>query len=167
MLEKKEKLIQPINKLRWKNDRSNEYFEAMNALPCDALTNLHDVDLLADELVSSITTQAKSIGMISKINKKTGQSKPWYDSECVSLKKSLIILLKKCKYEKFLNDKTTIEYTNTKEMYHNTKKLKRESYKDSILNQLSQCKDSKTFWNVINGFRRKHNNIKNNIDLKV
>lgn len=70
ILEKKEKIIKRVNKIRWKNDLSSEFFEAMSSLPCDAPTNLHDVDHLADELISTITEQAKSIGMISKINNK-------------------------------------------------------------------------------------------------
>lgn len=166
-LRKKEKSIQSINKVRWKSDLSNEFSEAMNSLLCEAMTNLHNVDLLADELISSITLKAKSIGMTLKINNKTGHSKAWYDSECVSLKKHLKKLLKKCKKEKFDNDETIVEYNNSKKIYHNLKKLKKETHRNSILDQLTQSKDSKTFWRIINSFRRSYNNAKNDIELDV
>lgn len=163
-LERKEKLFQSSNKLKWRNDLANKYFNEMNSVSCIALTNHQDIDFLGEELINLIISKTKVIGKTSKLNNKSGLSKPWYDNECLLLKKTLKKLLNKCKKENFANNQTIVEYDNTKKLYYNKQKLKKETHRNAILEQLMLCKDSKTFWGIITGFRYKCNK-KNDINL--
>lgn len=136
----------------------------MDDLPCSAPTDLCSVDSMAEHLTDAIKSKAKLVGMVSKTKNKSGESKPWYDSECFLLKKFVKKSLKKCKNENFGNQKSVEQYNNNKKLYLNVQKLKKKIYKDSTLDKLSHCKESKSFWSIINGFRSRSNN-KNNIDF--
>lgn len=75
-------------------------FDLMNDFLYNKPTDSHNVNMLAENLINVIKCKAKSAGMISKIKNNSGQFKPWYDFECVSLKKSVKRLLKNCKKRK-------------------------------------------------------------------
>lgn len=130
------------------------------------LTNLLDIDESTDEFIKSVKNIANQIGMISKVNNKTGCSRLWFDADCVMQKSKLKKLIKKCKKEKFENSETVILYNNEKKNYNNIKKMKKESHTKSIIDQLTYCRNSETFWKIINRFRFK-NYPKNNVDFET
>lgn len=105
------------NKVKWRGGLRESFLEAMGDLPEIEGMDFCSLNDTANSIINYIKSKAKSVGMITKINAKTGQSKPWFDAECVALKDSLKILLKKCRelnFEINITQYTAIQKNFTK-----------------------------------------------------
>ncbi|KAJ8983617.1 hypothetical protein NQ317_004255 [Molorchus minor] len=121
--------------------------EVMRSLECKT-----HVQLSYDNLCSTIFEAAKKLNLMkitsySPTSAKRGNehcSKPWYDLECLSLKKQL---------KNALKIESKFNYIEIKKKYKTLLKLKKHNYESDIIMTLSNARNSKDFWLTVNKYR--------------
>ena len=115
-----------------------------------------DANKLANEIKNSILNASKECNLKKKKQKKGKISTPWFDKECLDLKKSLTEIGKKLR-----DDKGNVELRN--EIFALKKKLKKmvrkkkRLHKKKILNEMEKCSftDQKKYWNLVRQLEQK------------
>jgi hypothetical protein len=115
-----------------------------------------DANKLANEIKNSILNASKECNLKKKKQKKGKISTPWFDKECLDLKKSLTEIGKKLR-----DDKGNVELRN--EIFALKKKLKKmvrkkkRLHKKNFLNEMEKCSftDQKKYWNLVRQLEQK------------
>lgn len=150
--------------LKWKGELKEEYKSLMSNTIIE-IENNEDVNDISNIMVECIYEKAYNLGMQNKVKAVNIKSKPWFDSECVTLKNNLKNLLKKCKNNNFASLEMVKDYNETKKEYKCLQKNKKEEYKNCLLDRLSSVRDSNNFWKIINMYRSRFS-VRDQINLK-
>lgn len=107
--------------------------------------NLHD----------TIQIVCTEMGLNNFEKKNKPINKPWFDPDCRELKKLVSKQLNKCKKLNFPLESLS-EYHLFKLNYSKCIHEKKLTYKNSLLLQLENSPNTKTFWKIIKGFRHQN-----------
>ncbi|XP_011299809.1 RNA-directed DNA polymerase from mobile element jockey-like [Fopius arisanus] len=115
------------------------------------------IDQQSDNFKLAIIDTATKVHMIKKSGGPPASSshppnKPWYDADCIELKRELDSSLHNFKQVGFLRE-FGANYLNLKKKYANLIKLKKKLYAEELLNCLANVQSSKDFWLTIKKFR--------------
>ena len=123
-----------------------------------------------DDLVPTISREAEKLNLLVRKNMlksslpNSNSWAKWFDKEC-RLKK--IDLRKKLRnLQKYSNENNRITYKICLKEYKKFCTMKKTNYYEILNLELSRCRDSQTFWNIIKSFRKKNFN-QNSINSNV
>lgn len=167
--EKAKQLNSPSLRFCWSRDSSHKFQCALNVNQLklnDICNNKYDkspsgIDLFTKNITEYLTEISKSSLKIvhhkSKVKKSKQANKPFYDSDCVHLKKDLAVRLKLMTQYPH-NRKYREDYYKFRRFYRKSIKNKEMMYKDNLLKQLESLKenDSKSYWSLLDKLRNKN-----------
>lgn len=141
--------------LRWKLQETGMLFHlpTMPPPPDCALSGLSvtDFPLILKERITLIS---RTLGMQSRpIAPSSLPTNIWFDSDCGGAKRLLSHAFRSCK--KFAFSSPYLEtFLDYKIKYKALLKEKKTTYTSALIDNLNTCKDSSTFWSIINKFRK-------------
>ncbi|XP_057324840.1 uncharacterized protein LOC130667344 [Microplitis mediator] len=145
------------SRLVWSPSQSSSFKMAMLHSPNvtgDFATSTSD--RLYDNLCEGIELAASSCGLLKPLPHKRSQltpNKPWFDSECLSSKKSLKKLLSLCKLNQ-QNKFLWLEYYALKNSHFQLLKSRKLTYDMLLLEKFKNIKSHSDFWGVVKTVNR-------------
>ena len=145
----------PINKIMWKADKSQEYYNNIDKHLCDSYVIFQDniksenIDSSIDILNSCISKASKCMQSHRKLNVAESTQPLWWDDECQELKTQKYKCLDTFH---FSNEDRDLElYLQSKKSFKNLCKSKQKEYDKYIINDLAlkaNSKNSRSFWSL-------------------
>lgn len=126
-----EVIIKLEKRMKWKDDLSDKFNDAMQSSPCSS-SDSNSLDEMADNLIKTISNNAAITDMIILSNYRAASSKLWCEAQCVNLKNTLEALLKDYKKHNFEND-LALQYNNLKTWYSDILKAKKDANRTATL----------------------------------
>lgn len=145
-------------RIRWEAEKAPAFRDSLassNRINLDF--NLSTPDVQYDNLREAVLEAAQGAGILRQ--GATGSSlrphsnKPWFDRECIDLKKDLALKLKVCRACAFRGP-TKIEYLELKKSYRAQIDSKKYSYEKALRDRLECVRNSSDFWSTVKSLRK-------------
>ena len=124
---------------------------AQNQLDAILESDFSDPNIIVDDLTDFLTKTAKkcNIKQVRHSNSVSNLNPPWFNTDCVNLKKKIVSLGKKVNQDPNNSD-LKMSLIKQKKLLKNTIRKSKSSYKESILEQMKWSnKQSKKFWKLL------------------
>lgn len=121
---------------------------------------------LAKNFTGAIQEAAKNAGMTKLVNYNKGNNKPWYNEECMDLKRQTYKSHRDLKNGNYKDD-LYAAFNETRKKYKVCLNKARKDYYTAIQCQLSNVKSSADFWSAIKLFRNQATNRHSPITMET
>ena len=117
-----------------------------------------DANKLTEEIKNVLLEASKSCNLRKKKKQhKNDNGAPWFDKECLDLKKKITDIGKKLRTE--INNKLLRqELFTTKKLLKKTVRKTKRLYQKDILKEMEQCSEQKKYWNLLKKLKQKGRN---------
>lgn len=114
-----------------------------------------DIESSYNNLLSSVRAAASAAGMskVVNFNVKNRMNKPWFDKECLSVKRQLGRQLRICRRTNF-EQSSALEYLRLRGVYRRTLRSKKCIYQRAMVESLSNVENQSSFWRELKRFKR-------------
>ena len=126
-----------------------------------------DANELVKEIKNSILEASNKCNLKKKTKNKKVRLKPWFDKECVDIKRKVRELGKKLRCDKG-DENLRYELFEMKKRLKKSVRSKKRQHKKNILNEMEQCtdKNQKKYWKLLQKFEQKETNTTQYISPK-
>lgn len=150
--------------VKWKNKEVCKYKYNMKFSQNVSKINLN-VNEMSQNLIETINYTAKKLNMVkSKYRIFKNKNKPWYDNTCKELRVKLDFESRRIRKLNFPK-KEVEDLHKLRNKYYRLIDLKQKQFKENKITLISQARNSKVFWELINSFRSAKSIETNSIEL--
>lgn len=140
-------------KFQWKSKETKKYQDYLNEIIKHTTYEGADTFEQAENIISLIQAATKHInGFLSPNVKGCMHREPWFNKECLQLRKKCFALLNKFRRSKLHEDKKTFLELNRQ--YKKKCQVTKDNYFKLKCRELASVKDTKEFWGFVNKFKK-------------